>query len=136
MELPIGWSGGRNGAGEGNFTGVPTSRYTTFCFLQTFLNFHNSPINFKLQPCGRWPQSTVSVQDGAKDYSYSFSECRIKKEYVLSSHLMETSIMAKMRYFPRRGTTREVGGMISTTSRKNTYRLVRIEMERVTCKAG
>ena len=53
-----------------------------------------------------------------------------------SSHLMETSIMAKMRYFPRRGTTREVGGMISTTSRKNTYRLVRIEMERVTCKAG
>ena len=49
---------------------------------------------------------------------------------------METSIMAKMRYFPRRGTTREVGGMISTTSRKNTYRLVRIEMERVTCKAG
>ena len=43
--------------------------------------------------------------------------------------------MANMRYFPRRGTTREVGGMISTTSRKNTYKLVRIEMDNVTCKA-
>ena len=43
--------------------------------------------------------------------------------------------MANMRYFPRRGTTREVGGMISTTSRKNTYKLVRIEMDNVTCNA-
>ena len=54
----------------------------------------------------------------------------------LAPHLIETSIMANMRYFPRRGTTREVGGMISTTSRKNTYKLVRIEMDNVTCKAG
>ena len=50
------------------------------------------------------------------------------------AYLNETNIMANMRYLPRRGTTREVGGMISTTSRKNTYRLVRIEMDRVTCK--
>ena len=35
-------------------------------------------------------------------------------------HLNETNIMANIRYLPRRGTTREVGGMISTTSRKNT----------------
>ena len=40
--------------------------------------------------------------------------------------------MAKMRYFPKSGTTSEVGGMISTTSRKNTYRLVNMEMDRVT----
>ena len=46
---------------------------------------------------------------------------------------MDTSIMAKMRYLPRSGTTRDVGGMISTTSRKNTYKLVRIEMDNVTC---
>ena len=41
--------------------------------------------------------------------------------------------MANMRYFPRSGTTSDVGGMISTTSRKNTYKLVRIEMDSVTC---
>ena len=40
--------------------------------------------------------------------------------------------MAKMRYFPNRGTTSDVGGMISTTRRKNTYNEVRMEMERVT----
>ena len=35
-------------------------------------------------------------------------------------HLNETNIMANIRYLPSRGTTRDVGGMISTTSRKNT----------------
>ena len=40
--------------------------------------------------------------------------------------------MANIRYLPRSGTTREVGGMISTTSRKNTYRLVRIDIDNVT----
>ena len=44
--------------------------------------------------------------------------------------------MANMRYFPSSGTTNDVGGMISTTSRKNTYKLVRIEMERVTYRVG
>jgi hypothetical protein len=47
-------------------------------------------------------------------------------------YLIETSIMANMRYLPSRGTTRLVGGMISTTSRKNTWRLMRIEIESVT----
>ena len=36
------------------------------------------------------------------------------------TYLNETNIMANIRYLPSRGTTREVGGMISTTSRKNT----------------
>jgi hypothetical protein len=35
-------------------------------------------------------------------------------------YLMETRIMAKMRYLPSSGTTSDVGGIISTTSRKNT----------------
>ena len=48
------------------------------------------------------------------------------------SHLIDTSIMANMRYFPKSGTTSDVGGMISTTSRKKTYKLVRIEMDSVT----
>ena len=41
--------------------------------------------------------------------------------------------MANIRYFPNNGTTSDVGGIISTTSRKNTYKLVRIEIDRVTC---
>lgn len=45
---------------------------------------------------------------------------------------METKIMAKIKYFPRSGTTRLVGGMISTTRRKNTWRLMRIEIAKVT----
>ena len=47
-------------------------------------------------------------------------------------YLMETSIMANMRYLPSSGTTSDVGGMISTTSRKNTCRLMRMEMDSVT----
>ncbi len=35
-------------------------------------------------------------------------------------YLIDTNIMAKIKYFPNSGTTRDVGGMISTTSRKNT----------------
>ena len=45
---------------------------------------------------------------------------------------METRIIAKMRYLPSSGTTSDVGGMISTTSRKNTWRLMRIDIDRVT----
>ena len=51
-----------------------------------------------------------------------------------NSYLIETRIMANIRYFPRSGTTSDVGGMISTTRRKNTYKLVKMEMESVTCK--
>jgi len=47
---------------------------------------------------------------------------------------METRIMAKMRYLPSSGTTSDVGGMISTTSRKKTCRLMRIDIDRVTCE--
>lgn len=47
---------------------------------------------------------------------------------------METSIMANMRYLPSNGTTRDVGGIISTTSRKNTCRLIRMDIESVTWK--
>ena len=36
---------------------------------------------------------------------------------------------------PRRGTEREVGGMISARSRKNTVRESKMEMESDTCKS-
>lgn len=46
---------------------------------------------------------------------------------------METNIIANIKYFPKSGTTNDVGGMISTTSKKNTWRLIRIDMDNVTC---
>ena len=45
-----------------------------------------------------------------------------------------TRIMVNKRYFPNRGTARDVGGMISASSRKKTVSDSRIEMHRVTCK--
>lgn len=47
-----------------------------------------------------------------------------------------TRIIVKSRYLPRRGTAREVGGMISASSKKNTVSATRIEIERVTCRKG
>ena len=43
-----------------------------------------------------------------------------------------TRSMVKRRYLPRRGTAREVGGMISASSRKNTVSDSRIDMHSVT----
>ena len=43
-----------------------------------------------------------------------------------------TSIIVKRRYLPRRGTAKEVGGMISARSKKNTVRDKRMEMGRET----
>ena len=43
-----------------------------------------------------------------------------------------TSSIVKRRYFPSRGTAREVGGMISASSRKNTVSESRMLMQRVT----
>lgn len=45
---------------------------------------------------------------------------------------METNIIAKIKYFPNSGTTNDVGGMISTTNKKNTWRLIKIDMDNVT----
>ena len=42
--------------------------------------------------------------------------------------------MVKSTNFPRSGTTSDVGGMISASSRKNTVSDNRIEMDRLTCK--
>lgn len=54
-------------------------------------------------------------------------------EEILAPHLIETRIMANIRYLPSNGTTSDVGGMISTTSKKNTCKLIRIDIDSVTC---
>ena len=43
-----------------------------------------------------------------------------------------TSNIVKRRYLPSRGTAKEVGGIISANSKKNTVRERRMEMQRVT----
>lgn len=44
----------------------------------------------------------------------------------------DTKIIVKRRYFPSRGTARDVGGMISASNKKNTVNDTRIEMHSVT----
>ena len=46
-----------------------------------------------------------------------------------SSNLNVSRIMVKRTNLPRRGTTREVGGIISARRRKNTVRESRMEMD-------
>ena len=50
----------------------------------------------------------------------------------IRTHLKVSRIMVKRTNLPRRGTTREVGGMISAKRRKNTVSESRMEMERLT----
>ena len=47
-------------------------------------------------------------------------------------YLKVSKIIVKSTNFPRRGTTNEVGGMISANRRKNTVRERRILIERLT----
>ena len=52
------------------------------------------------------------------------------------THLNVSRIMVKRTNLPRRGTTREVGGMISAKRRKNTVNESRMEMERLTWRTN
>lgn len=47
---------------------------------------------------------------------------------------MDTSTMVNNRYLPRSGTAKDVGGMISASSRKNTVNDTRMLLHRVTCE--
>ena len=49
-------------------------------------------------------------------------------------YLNVSRIIVKSTNFPSRGTTREVGGIISASSRKNTVSDSRMEIDRDTCK--
>ena len=52
------------------------------------------------------------------------------------THLNVSRIMVNRTNLPMRGTTREVGGMISAKRRKNTVSESRIEMERLTWRTN
>ena len=52
---------------------------------------------------------------------------------IVTTTLRVTRIMVKRRYLPRRGTARDVGGIISASNKKNTVSERRILMERLTC---
>ena len=59
-------------------------------------------------------------------------EIMVMIEIINSSNLKVSRIMVKRTNLPRRGTTREVGGMISARRRKNTVRESRMEMDKDT----
>ena len=54
----------------------------------------------------------------------------------LRTYLNVSSIMVKRTNFPRSGTTSDVGGMISASSKKNTVSDSRMEMDRLTYKVN
>ena len=54
--------------------------------------------------------------------------------FCLNFYLNVSRIMVKRTNLPRRGTTREVGGMISAKRRKNTVSERRMLIERLTLK--
>ena len=56
----------------------------------------------------------------ARNHTYRILTTIIVIIKVFGIYLMETKIIAKIKYLPSNGTTRLVGGIISTTSRKNT----------------
>ena len=67
---------------------------------------------------------------------HTYTETLIGKyppSYSSSLHLKVSRIMVNRTSFPSKGTTREVGGMISASRRKNTVRERRMLMERLTC---
>ena len=57
---------------------------------------------------------------------------RVARDISRTAYLKVSSIMVKRTNLPRSGTTSDVGGMISASSRKNTVSDSRIEMERLT----
>lgn len=61
-------------------------------------------------------------------------KCTLSTQTVIQT-LSDTRIIVKRRYFPSKGMARDVGGMISANSKKNTVKERRIEMHRVIWKA-
>ena len=55
----------------------------------------------------------------------------ICNEYTVRNIEAVTTIIMNNRYFPMSGMTREVGGFMSDSSRKNTVRASRMEMDSV-----
>ena len=53
-------------------------------------------------------------------------------DFMYLIYLKVSRIMVKRTNFPKRGTTREVGGMISARRRKNTVRESKMLIERLT----
>ena len=92
--------------------------------------------------CGerKWTFSTTTVthilwggqETKLKNWVFNLHTLTCNNADKCTTHLIDTSIIAKIKYFPSKGTTNDVGGIISTTSRKNTYKLVRMEMDSVT----
>ena len=74
-------------------------------------------------------------ETGSKNESHcstwSYRKCTLRMPTVTMMD-NDTSIIVKSRYFPSRGTAKDVGGMISASSKKNTVSDSKMEIQRVT----
>ena len=78
----------------------------------------------------RGAKVNVEDHDGDADTAIGLL---MRTENPVTSHLNVSRIIVKRTNFPSKGTTREVGGMISASRRKKTVRERRMLMERLTC---
>ena len=74
----------------------------------------------------------VNVEDHDRD-AYTEIVLLVRTQASVTPHLNVSRIIVKRTNFPSKGTTREVGGMISASRRKKTVRESRMLMERLTC---
>lgn len=124
---------GSEGSGSGRWAQPPSRIYCTnyiilyYNLISSILQSAHMPDNYQINHYFFRKIGIIQNWKGA----LLFSSLRFYGESI-DSYLMDTSIMANIRYFPRSGTTRLVGGIISTTRRKNTWRLIKIEIARVT----
>ena len=89
------------------------------------MGLRSSKMNVKHEDCHT--NAEIGEFFLAKSTDQKMHQKRLRPRYLKVSR-----IMVKRTNLPRRGTTREVGGMISASSRKNTVSESRMEMERLT----
>ena len=94
----------------------------TFCFRSRSGLFINNILG-KISVNTRFTHGFILCVDG-------FRKC-IPSVYTARKIDIVTTIMVKRRYFPIRGITNDVGGLMSDSKRKNTVSASKIEIDKV-----
>lgn len=92
-------------------------------------NHFKANIIIKVEECAKFWLPTFTPNTST--FIVSYLKCTFKTQTVVQTD-SDTKIIVKRRYFPSSGTAKEVGGIISASSRKNTVNDTRIEMQSVT----
>lgn len=84
----------------------------------------------------KWTLSTITVTKMDRVTSIIVNRRYFPKKSTLVIDIVISSQSEKMNELPSKGTTRDVGGMISARSKKNTVKERRMETDRATCRNG